>query len=179
MADKLGNVYDFTEEQMLAFLNEKPTQPHKFNYFMDHAYFSATVLFKKLFEEMNVEMCTEHLDALTAILMHNSLYKFCIAHYKSEGNKPFMAELHPLAYMLMLCDELQCWDRTAYGRNSKKELHLMGCNFEFSGNNIKAVYLYDEREMEKVNYFKDKYITWLQNPEGKKAPGLKAYSFWK
>lgn len=93
------------------------------------AYFSATVLLKKLFEEMNVEMCTEHLDALTAILMHNSLYKFCIAHYKSEGNKPFMAELHPLAYMLMLCDELQCWDRTDYGRNSKKELHLMGCNF--------------------------------------------------
>ncbi len=86
------------------------------------AYFSATVLFKKLFEEMNVEMCTEHLDALTAILMHNSLYKFCIAHYKSEGNKPFMAELHPLAYMLMLCDELQCWDRTAYGRNSKKKI---------------------------------------------------------
>ena len=118
------------------------------------AYFSATVLLKKLFEEMIVEMCTEHLDALTAILMHNSLYKFCIAHYKSEGNKPFMAELHPLAYMLMLCDELQCWDRTAYGRNSKKELHLMGCNFEFFGNNIKAVYLYDEREMEKVNYIK-------------------------
>ena len=103
---------------------------------------------------MNVEMCTGHLDALTAILMHNSLYKFCIAHYKSEGNKPFMAELHPLAYMLMLCDEMQCWDRTAYGRNSKKELHLMGCNFELSGNNIKVVYLYDEREMEKVNYIK-------------------------
>lgn len=30
----------------------------------------------------------------------------------------------------------------------------MGCNFEFFGNNIKAVYLYDEREMEKVNYIK-------------------------
>ena len=56
--------------------------------------------------------------------------------------------------MLMLCDELQCWDRTAYGRNSKKELHPMGCNFKFSGNNIKAIYLFDEREMEKVNYIK-------------------------
>lgn len=30
----------------------------------------------------------------------------------------------------------------------------MGCNFKFSGNNIKVVYLYDEREMEKVNYIK-------------------------
>lgn len=176
LVNKLGDVYGFTEGEMLTFLNEKPTQPNKFNHYMDHAYFSATVLFKKLFEEMDVEMHTEHLDALTAILMHNSLYKFCIAHYKSAGNKPFKAELHPLAYMLMLCDELQCWDRTAYGRNSKKELHPMGCTFDFSENNIKAVYLYDESEMAKVNCFKDEYIGWLQNPGERKSPKLKAYS---
>ena len=174
--EKMGDVYGFTEDQMRTFLVEKPTQPNKFNHYMDHAYFSATILFRKLFEEMNIEMHSEHLDALTAILMHNSLYKFCIAHYKSEGNKPFKAELHPLAYMLMLCDELQCWDRTAYGRNSKKELHPMGCTFDFSGNNIKAIYLFDEKEMAKVNHFKDEYIEWLQNPGKEKAPGLKAYS---
>lgn len=174
--EKLGNVYGFTEEEMRTFLVEKPTQPNKFNHFMDHAYFSATILFRKLFEEMDIEMHSEHLDALTAILMHNSLYKFCIAHYKSEGNKPFKAELHPLAYMLMLCDELQCWDRTAYGRNSKKELHPMSCTFDFSGNNIKAIYLFDEKEMAKVNHFKDEYIEWLKNPEKEKSPGLKVYS---
>lgn len=175
LAQKLGDTYGFTEEQMLTILVEKPTQPDKFNHFMDHAYFSATILFKKLFAEMQIEMNPAHLDALTAILMHNSLYKFCIAHYKSDDNKPFKAELHPLAYMLMLCDELQCWDRTAYGRNSKKELHPMGCTFDFSNNHIRAVYLFDEKEMAKVNRFKDEYIEWLQNPEGK-APGLKAYS---
>lgn len=176
LAEKLGGIYGFTEEQMRTFLVEKPTHPDKFNHFMDHAYFSATVLFKKLFGEMQLDMNSVHLDALTAILMHNSLYKFCIAHYKSEGNIPFRAELHPLAYMLMLCDELQCWDRTAYGRNSKKELHPMGCMFDFSNNHIKAVYLYDEKEMAKVNRFKDAYIEWLQNPDGKKSPALKAYS---
>lgn len=175
LADKLGDIYQFTEQQMLTYLVEKPTQPDKFNHFMDHAYFSATILFKKLFEEMNCELTSAHLDALTAILMHNSLYKFCIAHYKGEGNQPFKAELHPLAYMLMLCDELQCWDRTAYGRNSKKELHPMGCTFDFSDNTIKAVYLYDETEIGKVNRFKDSYIEWLESGEGK-APGLKAYS---
>lgn len=175
LESKLGNTYGFTESQMLTFLEEKPTKPDKFNHFMDHAYFSATVLFKKLFEEMGCGLTAAHLDSLTAILMHNSLYKFCIAHYKSERNKPFKAELHPLAYMLMLCDEMQCWDRTSYGRNSKKELHPMGCIFDFSDNNIKAVYLYDEKEIAKVNSFKDSYIEWLQSPSGK-APGLKAYS---
>lgn len=173
---KMGEEYGFSKEQMRTFLAEKPTLPNKFNHFMDHAYFSATILFRKLFEEMDIEMQAGHLDALTAILMHNSLYKFCIAHYKSEKNKPFKAELHPLAYMLMLCDELQCWDRTAYGRNSKKELHPMGCTFDFSGNDIKAIYLFDEREMAKVNHFKDEYIEWLQNPGKEKTPGLKAYS---
>lgn len=176
LTKKMGDVYGFTEEKMLKILTEKPTKPNEFDHYMDHAYFSATVLFKKLFEEMEIKIQAEHLDALTAILMHNSLYKFCIAHYKSEGNKPFKAELHPLAYMLMLCDELQCWDRTAYGRNSKKELHPMGCTFDFSDNNIRAVYLFDEREMAKVNCFKDEYLEWLQNPEKDKAPSLKAYS---
>lgn len=175
LANKLGESYGFTEKQMLSYLAEKPTHPDKFNYFMDHAYFSATILFKKLFEEMDCEIREPHLDALTAILMHNSLYKFSIAHYKEEGNKPFAMELHPLAYMLMLCDELQCWDRTAYGRNSKKELHPMGCNFDFSDNQIKAVYLYDEKEMVKINQFKDAYINWLQAPEGE-LPQLKAYA---
>ncbi|MGN0676898.1 MAG: hypothetical protein ACI4K5_04060, partial [Ruminococcus sp.] len=176
ITDKLGNTYGFSEEQMLECLTEKPACPDKFNYYMDHAYFSASVLFKKLFEEMNCELKAEHLDSLTAILMHNSLYKFSIADYKGENNKPFKAELHPLAYMLMLCDELQCWDRTSYGRKSKKELHPMDCTFDFSDNKIKAVYLYDEKEISKVNMFKDSYISWLQNPEGKKAPALKSYS---
>lgn len=175
LAKKLGSVYDFTEEKMNETLRNKPEHPDKFNYYMDHAYFSATVLFKKLFEEMECELTQEHLDALTAILMHNSLYKFSIASYKGGKNKPFKAELHPLAYMLMLCDELQCWDRTAYGRNSKRELHPMDCAFDFSNNKVKAVYLYDEKEIGKINRFKGAYIEWLQKPEGK-SPALKAYS---
>lgn len=173
--EKLGEVYEFSESQMLQYLEDKPTKPEKFNHFMDHAYFSATILFKKIFEEMHCELKKEHLDSLTAILMHNSLYKFCIADYKSDRNKPFKAELHPLAYTLMLCDELQCWDRTAYGRNSKRELHPMGCEFDFSNNIIKATYLFNQKEIAKINGFKDSYIHWLQNPEGKE-PKLKAYS---
>lgn len=176
LAEQLGGTYGFTEEKMLGILKEKPASPNKFNYFMDHAYFSATILFKKFIEEMQADICHAHVDALTAILMHNSLYKFSITNYKSEGNKPFKAELHPLAYMLMLCDELQCWDRTAYGRNSKIELYPMGCIFDFLDNNIKAVYLYDEKEMAKVNRFKDNYIEWIQSQKTRKEPNLKAYS---
>lgn len=185
---KIGKAYQIDEEQMLGYLRKKPESPDTFNYFMDHAYFSATVLFKKLFGEMGLELKAEHLDSLTAILMHNSLYKFCIANptmdakengmhlsYKKTGNIPLKAEVHPLAYMLMLCDELQCWDRTAYGRNSRHELHPMGCSFDFSDNKIKASYLYDKMEMNKVDAFKDKYVKWLEGLN-ESEPKLKAYS---
>ena len=50
---------------------------------------------------------------LTSILLHNSLFKFSVAFYKSgkDAKPPLKAGSHPLAWMLMLCDELQCWDR--------------------------------------------------------------------
>lgn len=187
LAKRLGEKYIFTESQMLRVLCEKPTQPNRFNHFMDHAYFSATVLFKKLFCELNCPIEREHLDALTGILAHNSLYKFSIAYYKKKGNTPLTVSDHPLAYMLMLCDELQCWDRTAYGRNSKKELHPMGCRFDFSGGTIQATYLYDKREAGKIEVYQENYKTWKEQEPAEensqehklwkdREPKLKAYA---
>lgn len=168
LTQKLGSTYYFTEEEMLEFLRKKPTEPNKFGHFMDHAYFSATVLFKKLFEELNIELTKEYIDSLTAIILHNSLYKFCIAYYKDPvSNIRFKSELHPLAFMLMLCDELQCWDRTAYGRNSRLELHPMDCEFRFTANKIVAEYIFDEAEKSKI----DRY-----NEDESKNKKLKAYS---
>ncbi len=174
---KLGKIYYFSEEEMLGYLKQKPTEPNKFGHFMDHAYFSATILFKKLFEEVKVDFdkqweVTHFVDSLTAIILHNSLYKFSIAFYKnSNANKRLQAKWHPLAYMLMLCDELQCWDRIAYGRNSKVELHPMDCRFKFDKdkNTICATYVFDKAENIKIKkYEKEKQFN-------KKAK-LKAYS---
>lgn len=170
--DKLGDVYNISEEGMHEVLSKRVSHPQNSNYFMDHAYFSATVLYQKLFEELECKCDNAHLDALTAILLHNSLYKFDVTNIRGEHNTPFKMELHPLAFMLMLCDELQCWDRTSYGRNSKKELHPMGCDFELDGKTIKTTYLFDENESVKVN----RYIKSLKNWKEGKKPELKAYS---
>lgn len=187
LAKCFGKKYTLTRAQMLQVLQEKPAQPNRFNHFMDHAYFSAALLFKKLFCELECPIEREHLDALTGILIHNSLYKFSIAYYKEKDNTPLKVSDHPLAYMLMLCDELQCWDRTAYGRNSKRELHPMDCRFTFKGDVIEAVYLYDEREKGKIEAFEKKYGAWKSlKPADEKSeeyrlwkkrkPGLKAYA---
>lgn len=175
LEEKLGKAYAFTKESMYETLHTRASSPEKCNYFMDHAYFSATVLFRKLFVELKCEIGQEHLDALTAILLHNSLYKFSVTNIRSEANVPLKMELHPLAYMLMLCDELQCWDRTAYGRNSITELHPFGCSFRLESNRIQATYHFDRKESHKINHFKKLYHAWLEAPRGK-CPELKAYS---
>ena len=177
---KLGKCYGFTEEYMLDVLNRKPTHPDDFGYYMDHAFFSAARLCQELTKILKPEKITPmHVDALSAIMLHNSLYKFAIAFYKDkkpENRKaPLRMALHPLAWLLMLCDELQCWDRTAYGRNSRKELHPLAASFDFSNQAISAVYFYDAAEHEKIETYERQRAAYEADPSGKK-PRLKAYS---
>ncbi|MBR5932202.1 MAG: hypothetical protein IKZ95_09300 [Lachnospiraceae bacterium] len=176
---KLGGIYGFTEEYLLDVLTRKPTNPETFGYFMDHAWFSSARLFCELVESLGIEGISKtHIDALSAIMLHNSLFKFSICFYKDDAKRkePLRMELHPLAYMLMICDELQCWDRTAYGRNSRTELHPMGAHFDLSNNAIRAEYDYDREEQEKIDTFQTEYQAWENAGRKDKAPRLKAYS---
>ncbi|MBQ6514301.1 MAG: hypothetical protein IJI09_06200 [Clostridia bacterium] len=177
----LGKAYDLSEEHLLEVIESKPTHPEQNGYFMDHAFFSASRLYRELVSIPDAEPLTKaHVDALTAIMLHNSLYKFRIAFYKDKDPEkrkaPLKKELHPLAWLLMLCDELQCWDRTAYGRNSRTELHPMAADFHFTGNAIHGVYHYDIEEKQKIHQFWEKYFAWEEANDGSKPPRLKDYS---
>lgn len=176
---KLGGEYDFTEDYIFGKISLKPTNPEEFNYFMDHAFFSAARLYRELVKTVGVEeIGAMHVDALSAIMLHNSLFKFCIAFYKAKAPKkkaPLAMELHPLAYMLMLCDELQCWDRTAYGRNSRTLLYPMSADFDLTDGGIRVRYHYDIAEQHKIHAFEKAYEEYAAGLTTKK-PRLKAYS---
>ena len=179
IAQKFGADYGCTEAALLDIIEAKPTQPERFGYYMDHAFFSAVRTFRELVASIGVMSLTEiHIDSLSAILLHNSLYKFAIAFYKDDEKKkaPLKAELHPLAWLLMLCDELQCWDRTAYGRNSRTELHPMAADFDFSNGAVSAVYYFDYAEREKIGAWETAFRVWENCGCIGKAPRLKAYS---
>ena len=173
--EKLYEQYKYTKD-MREVLNTKPTNPENFTYFMDHAWFSANRLFQELTnpiitvikhkdkEDETIEdysilekLSKKHIDALTAIILHNSLYKFTVSGFYKKCPIQIKPEWHPLAYLLMLCDELQCWDRTAYGRNSRTELHPMAAQFDFSNNKIAVTYFYDAKEIDKIRQFKADY----------------------
>ncbi len=176
---RLGEVYGLSEEDLKNVIVSKPVSPNRFGYFMDHAYFSSARLYQEMEEALGAEKVTiGHIDALSAILLHNSLYKFSVAFYKDpeKCKPPLRPDLHPLAWLLMLSDELQCWDRTAYGRNSRTELHPMAASFDFSENALHAVYYYDSEEQPKIDRFKEAYAAWEKAGEDGAPPRLKAYS---
>lgn len=166
ITQRLAPTYYFTKEQMTRILSKKPSNPEEYSFYMDHAYFSANLVFQKLFSKIkdDSKFTIEHIDAMTAIILHNSLYKFSIAEYNnSEINIPLKPELHPLAYLLMLCDELQCWDRTAYGRVSVTEVHPVDANIDFIGNNINVSYIFNyEKNGTKIEYYEKAYNEWLK-----------------
>ena len=179
IARKLGEDYDVSVDYLRDVIDAKPLSPERFGLFMDHAFFSAVRLYRELTRSDGASgLRPEQVDALSAILLHNSLFKFAIAFYKDKAKckPPLSASRHPLAYLLMICDELQCWDRTAYGRNSRTELHPLDARFDFSGGAIKVVYIYDKAEKTKIDAFHEAYTAWEENGEQGEAPRQKAYS---
>lgn len=174
--ERLGKAYGKTREELREkMLGRKASRPKKFNGYMDHAYFSGVLLYHQLRDVAGIEKLTEdkaaavsYLDAMTAVSLHNSLFRFGI---KKERNALPM-ELHPLAYMLMLCDELQCWDRAAYGQNSRRQLYPMGCDLAFDGNTVIAAYAYDARFEDRKEDEKGAYAK-MRGSDGKFLADIK------
>ncbi len=151
--DYLKKVFEWKPQDTAVFGN--PGRPLGY---MDHAYFSAMILMRNLFDILEeADLNSSYADALTAIVVHNSIFKHIIQNQKSKDKSfdfhkhAINADWHPLAYMLMLCDELQCWDRASYGQTSRTEVHAMGCDFEFNGDSIIANYKFDKEMKEKAN----------------------------
>ncbi|MCH5172342.1 MAG: hypothetical protein J1F31_05905 [Erysipelotrichales bacterium] len=113
--------------------------------FMDHGYFSAIILAQQLFAVNNFEFDMTKLDVLTAILLHNSLNRYDISNAH-----PIAVNEHPLSYLLILCDELQVWDRLAYGKVSKRDPIAWDINLEVDNKLIRAKYFF---ESFKIKYY--------------------------
>lgn len=178
----LGESYGFSEGRIYDVIHRKPLKPDDFAFHIDHAYFSAVRLYRQMVNTpLGVSAVSkEYLDCLTAILLHNSLFKLAIAFYKSKDpevrKQPLPMETFPLAFLLFLCDELQCWDRTAYGRNSRHEMHPLSAEIDLSGSALSVKYFFDLCEQEKIDDFLPSYQLWERNGEVGDPPRLKEYS---
>ncbi len=124
--------------------------------YMDHAYFSGLTLAKTYLArhrdmERYGQLPTEVLDAFCAIILHNSLFKFTLRGLLHTREPLRIEDGQPLAYLLMLCDELQCWDRTSYGQNSRSGIYPFDFDMEFpESGGMRWIYYYDRTYESKV-----------------------------
>ena len=87
--------------------------------FIDHGYYSSLVVLK--WYGFLMQKCgykPEYfywpvVDSATAILLHN--YYRNVLQKQPFGLGPMKAEDNPIAFLLILCDELQEWNREAHG----------------------------------------------------------------
>lgn len=111
--------------------------------YIDHAYFSAVLFLKKILQYRPLDKHT--LDAVMAILLHNSFYKKTYKkQIKGAKYEPIHLKSQPLAYLLMLCDELQCWDRAPYGKVSRKQELAWDIDIFADDEKISLVYFFEE-----------------------------------
>lgn len=91
--------------------------------FIDHGYYSAIIVLKwygYLIQTAGYKpeyFFWPVLDSASAILLHNC-YKNMMQK-KPFGLGALKMETHPIAFLLILCDELQEWNREAYGVKDK------------------------------------------------------------
>ena len=87
--------------------------------FIDHGYYSAMIILK--WYGYAIQMAGDHperfywpiLDSAAAILLHN--YYRNVLQKKPFELGPMEAKKNPVAFLLILCDELQEWNREAHG----------------------------------------------------------------
>lgn len=145
--------YSLTKALKDRGIHENPKE--KDYLYMDHAYFSALMLMKTyLRRNIGIDSCDKLpvpvMDAFCAILLHNSLFKFTMRSFLHTKEPLGLNDGMPLAYLLMLCDELQCWDRTSYGQNSRGGIYAFDFDMEFSDGGMRWTYYYDRAYKDKV-----------------------------
>lgn len=97
--------------------------------FVDHGFYSAMILLRSMAVSMQSagmgreSFDTEMVDAASAILLHNMYRGVFTSDRYDFGCPPMRVLQFPVAYLLILCDELQDWNRKKYGVRTKKSVY--------------------------------------------------------
>ena len=143
---------DELHRKLLATLKDRAVHenPAELDYlFMDHAYFSGLIVMKAFLDRHPAVQRYDQLpevllDSFCAIILHNSLFKFSIRGLLDTREPLRLSDGQPLSYILMLCDELQCWDRASYGEGSRGGTYPFDFDLEFEDGGMTWTYFFDE-----------------------------------
>ena len=116
------------------------------NGFIDHGFFSSILvlnsygfLIQKHENKIPDFFFYPIVDSATAILLHN--YYGNVLRKKPFELPVLSPQDSPLAFLLILCDELQEWNRQPYGSEDKKRNHVNELEIDISGDHIYVDYI--------------------------------------
>ncbi|MCL2114647.1 MAG: RyR domain-containing protein [Methanobrevibacter sp.] len=117
------------------------------NGFIDHGFYSAILVMLyygyliQKYKKKSEFFFFPIVDSASAILLHNYYRNVLMSkNYKFQRGKLEVAE-HPIAYLLILCDELQEWNRKPFGVEDKKKYHANESKIEITDNHMDVVYI--------------------------------------
>ncbi|MDE6294301.1 MAG: hypothetical protein K2L88_06760 [Clostridiales bacterium] len=144
--DTFGNITHNREESAAILESKIQQQVENPNNPKDHGYYSAVLLLKALLKLDGFVLTRPILDAIMAIFLHN-FYRFTYKEAAIENGKAY-EQMHlmqqPLAYLLSLCDEIQCWDRIPYGEKSKEQELAWDIDLFIDTKTINIIYYFDK-----------------------------------
>ncbi len=134
--------------------------------FIDHGFYSAIIVLR--WYGFLIQSCNYKpeyfyfpiLDSASAILLHNYFKNVLMKPPFSKGS--LSPQEHPIAYLLILCDELQEWNRTAYGILDKKRNLAEDVSLSITENRLDMTYIdQDGVQPEKFSIDKETVLTKL------------------
>ncbi len=131
----------------------------KENKFIDHGFFSAILVlnsYGKLIQKHakdNDFFFYPIVDSATAILLHNYYNKSLQKDPFNLG--PLYVESYPIAFLLILCDELQEWNRQPFGILDKQKSHVNDLKIIITDRRMKVEYVLKNGSMG-LGFEKDK-----------------------
>lgn len=164
-------------------LRDRPVHdnPDSLDYLhMDHAYFSGIMLAKTYLAEHRSIGTYEQIppamiDALVAIILHNSLFKHTIRTALHTTQSLSLNDNMPLFYLLSLCDELQCWDRTSYGQSTRSQVYPFNFDLTFEGGKMHWDYVFDQALEERARKAKSYKSMNVSTGDSRTKPGHIAF----
>ena len=118
------------------------------NGFVDHGFYSAIILLKWYGFLIQKSMRPPEilfnpvLNAACAILLHNCYKNMLMKPPFSLGR--LAVDSDPISYLLILCDELQEWNRTAYGEQDRNKILPHATEIEIN-NEMLAIHYYTSK----------------------------------
>ncbi len=113
--------------------------------FVDHGFYSALIVLKWYGELTQKKHRTDEimyshiLDSAASIFLHNA-YKNVFMKEPYSLNK-LHPETQPIAYLLILCDEAQEWNRQAYGEITKRLILVDSSKLDICENHMNLHYI--------------------------------------